>query len=707
MNDTASITRRDFIKVASATGAGLVIGFYLPTLDRFSAYAAPPPASFEPNAWLSIDSAGIVTVNVGKSEMGQGVYTSLPMILAEELEADWGSIRVQHPAADTAHGHMGTGGSSSVRTAWDPLRKAGATAREMLISAAAETWKVPRTECYAEQGFVVHRPSGQKLGYGDLSAKASSITPPENPPLKDPKDYRIVGKPRKRLDTPEKVDGSGLFGIDVKTPGMLFAAIARCPVFGGKADHFDATKAKAVPGVRQVVQIDRGVAVVAESSWAAFQGRDALNVTWNEGPDAAMSSAKILAMLQDAAKKPGASARKEGNPAGALARAKKKVQALYEAPFLAHATMEPMNATADVRPDRCEIWTATQDPQWAKGEAARLTGLPGEKVTVHTMLLGGGFGRRSWPDPVIEAVQTSKAIGAPVKVVWTREDDMQHDYYRPVSHHHLQAGLDAKGNLIAWTNHTIAPSIADQMNPGSLKNGVDHGALHGAEDIAYDIPNLEVTYSVITTPVPLGWWRSVYASQNAYADECFLDEVAAAAGKDPYQFRHALLGKDKRLRGVLDLAAEKAKWKRSLPEGHHHGIACLFSFGSYVAEVAEVSLKGKEIRVHKVVAAVDCGIAVNPATIEAQIESAIVYGLTAALKGQVTIERGRVVQGNFDDYPLLTIDEMPAIEVYIVPSKEALGGIGEPGLPPIAPAVVNAMFAATKNPVRKLPIHPV
>ena len=703
MTLNATLTRRDFIKVTSTAGAGLVIGLYLPSQAGLL-FAQETKGEFTPNVWLKIDKAGAVSITVAKSDMGQGIRTSLPMIVAEELDADWKTVRVEQAMAHpTAYGSMGTGGSSSVRTSWDKLRRAGAAAREMLISAAALTWSVDRSRCYAENGVVHHRPTGRKLAYGELVDAASKLPVPDNPPLKEPKDFTIVGKWIPQVDTKAKSSGQAKYGIDVRVPGMLYATLVRCPVFGGKVASFDGSAAKAIAGVRDVVQVQQGVAVVASSTWAALKGRDALKVNWDEGPNAKLASSQIHEMLVEHSKHEGEVAEKEGDVQKSMSEASKRIEAVYEVPFLAHATMEPLNAVADVRADRCEIWTGTQSAQSAQNETAAFLGLPKEKVDVHVMLLGGGFGRRSDNDFVSEAVQISKAVGAPVRLLWSREDDTQHDEYRPVSMHKLRGAIGAKGELLAWNHRLIAPSIATQHWPDRLK-GLDRGAIECAVEMPYEIPNVLVDFVLASTPIPIWWWRSVYASQNVFAVESFVDELAAAAKKDPYQFRMEMLDKSPRMKKVVETAAAKAGWGKSLPKGHSHGIACSLSFGSYVAEVAEVSVNEGEVRVHKVHAAVDCGRAVSPNTMTYNVEGAIVYGLTAALKGKITIDAGRVQQGSFDDYPLLAIDEMPEVEVHIVESDGALGGIGEPGLPPIAPAACNAIFAATGKRVRELPI---
>src|SRR6266850_939053 len=663
---TAQINRREFLEAAGVAGAGLVIGFHLPATGRGRAAAAAP---FAPNAWLRIGADESVLVVVDRSEMGQGVTTSLPMLLAEELEADWSKIRIESAPADKAYinpmfGMQGTGGSTSVRAAFTPLRKAGAAAREMLVGAAADTWGVDKSTCRAEQGAVIHTPSNRRLTYGTLAAKAATVPLPHDVPLKDPKDWKILGTRVKRLDSPAKVDGSAVFGIDVKAPGLLVAVVARSPVFGGKVKSFDAAEAKAVPGVKHVVQISSGVAVVADGYWTAKKGRDALTVTWDEGPTGSVSSASISQLFAQQAGQAGAVARHDGDAQGALPGAAAKVDAAYELPFLAHATMEPMNCTAHVRPDGVDIWAPTQFQTGAQGVGAGIGGVPPEKVKVHTTYLGGGFGRRFELDFIQEALETSKATGAPVKVIWSREDDIRNAQYRPACYHRMQAGLDATGQPVAWTHRIVAPSNMIRVFPDTVKN-----------------------------------------SYNGFVVETFIDELASAAKKDPYEYRRDLLGKAPRHLGALNLAASNAGWGTPLPAGRSRGIAVYKSFDSYVAEVAEVSLGSDGTpRVHRVVCAVDCGPVVNPDIVEAQMQSAIVYGLTAALWGEITIDKGRVQQSNFHDYRMLRLAEMPVVEVHIVSSTDAQGGVGEPGTPPIAPAVCNALFALTGKRIRKLPI---
>jgi isoquinoline 1-oxidoreductase beta subunit len=714
---TSIITRREFVE----TSAGLVIAFYLPP-----AAAAPADAGFAPNAWIRVGSDGGVTLTIDKSEMGQGPHTALAMILADELEAEWSNVRLG-PMPDNPSGWsrpMSTGGSRSVRSSWDPLRKAGATARAMLVAAAAQTWKVDPSGCRAERGAVVHAASGRRLGYGALARKAAALPVPENAPLKDPKDFRFIGTRMRRLDTPPKVDGTAQFGIDVTLPGMLVASIERCPVLGGAVKRYDATRAKAVPGVRQVVQLDpspwtgtngawgvgcaAGVAVMAETYWQAVTGRRALAIEWDEGPNAALDSDGIRAQFVRLGEQPGVEARKDGDAAAALAAAAQRVAAVYEVPFLHHATMEPMNCTAHVRADGCDVWAPTQNQSRAQEVAAELAGLPKEKVRIHTTLLGGGFGRRLEPDFVSEAVRLSKAAGGrPVKVIWSREDDVRHGFYRPATYNRCAAGLDAAGTPVAWTHRIVAPPILLKFGP--LDKGIDRTLIDGAANLPYAIANVLVDQvAVDLLPVPRGFWRSVGISQNAFVTECFCDEVAAAAGKDPFEFRRALLGDKPRHRRTLELAAERAGWGSPLPAGRGRGIALAEWAPTTCAQVAEVSVAADgTVRMHRVVVAVDCGPVVNPDTVAAQLQGGVVYGLTAALYGEITFERGRVKQGNFDDYPMLRLAEMPQVDVHIVPSSEAQGGIGEPAVGPIAPAVCNAIYAATGKRIRRLPIGKV
>ncbi len=691
-----------------------MLGFYLPVRESLAETATKPTTAIVPNAFIRIGADNTVTLIINKSEMGQGVYTSLPMLIAEELECDWKKIRMESAPVDPAYNHpewgvQGTGGSSSVRSEWERLSKAGAAAREMLISAAAKIWKVNKISCRARNGVVIHT-SGKKLTYGQLADKASKTPVPKSVKLKKPSAFKIVGKPTKRLDTPEKTDGMAVFGLDVKVPGVLTAVIARPPVFGGKVKSFNGEKTKTVPGVKDIVQVGSGVAVVADSFWSAKKGRDALEIIWDEGSLAKLSTAGMREEYTNLAKTPGMTARKEGDPEKAFLSAAKQITAEYEVPYLAHAMMEPLNCLVDFHTNHCEIWTGTQFQTGDRNAAAKVAGLKEENVKIHTTYLGGGFGRRANPqsDFVVEAVEVAKAIKKPVKVVWTREDDMKGGYYRPMWYDRIAAGFDAKGTLIAWRHTIVGQSIiaGTPFEQAMVKNGIDDTSVEGAHNTPYEIPNLIVDLHSPRTGVPVQWWRSVGHSHTAFVVESFMDEVAHSAGKDPYEFRRTLLGKHPRHRGVLELAAKKAGWGMPLPTGHARGIAVHESFGSFISQVAEVSVSpAGEVRVHRVVCAIDCGRVVNPATIEAQMESGIVFGLSAALHGAITFKNGRVEQGNFNDYPVLRIEEMPVVEVHIVPSTEAPGGVGEPGVPPIAPAVVNAIFAGTGKRIRRLPIN--
>lgn len=705
------VGRREFLRTSAAGGAGLVIGLYLP--GKYEALAGPPAKEGAAiNAWVQIAPDDTTTLLIDKSEMGQGINTALTMILADELDLDWKKIKTEFaPAApvyfNPVFGLQGTGGSTSIRGSWEPLAKAGAAAREMLIATAAKRWNVEPGACHTENSAVVNTASGKRIGYGALVEDAAKLAVPASPKRKDPKDYKYVGKPTKRIDSKIKVNGTAEFGIDVRRPQMLHAAVARCPVFGGTVKSFDATKAKAVRGVKNVVQVSTGVAVVADNTWSAMEGRNALQITWDEGANSKNSSDAIRKLYQSRMEQTGVIARKDGDADGAMGGTAKKLEAVYEVPFLAHATMEPMNCAADVRADGCDIYAPTQFQTFAQMTGAKITGFKPEQVKIHTTYLGGGFGRRAELDFIIEAVELSKATGAPVQVTYSREDDMQHDFYRPTVMVKLWAGLDGKGAPVALKSRIVGPSIMSRFFPGSVKNGLDDTATEGIATLKYDVPNFLVEYLLTEPGVPVGFWRSVGASHNGYIAECFVDEMAKAAGKDPFEFRRGLLNKDARQRKVLELAAEKAGWSKPVVAGRYRGIAVVESFGSYVAQVAEISIdrKAHSLQVHRVVAAVDCGRHVNPETIRAQVEGAIIYGLTAALKGEITIAKGRVEQGNFNDYEMVRMNEAPQVEVHIMESNDGPGGIGEPGTPPIAPAVCNAIFAATGRPVRRLPIR--
>ncbi len=716
MSAATEIKRREFLKAGAALGGGLLISLYVPEFVSAARAADPAAKPVALNAFVRIGTDETVTVISNHSEMGQGIYTSLPMLLNEELEADWARVRVESSPVDAVYNHtvfgiMMTGGSTTTNSEYDRFRKMGAMARIMLIAAAAQSWNVDPQACRAEKGFVIHAASGRRASYGSLAEAASAIAPPKEIPLKDPKDFTLVGKPMHRLDTPSKTNGTAQFGLDVYIPGMLTAVVARAPVFGGKVVSFNADKAKAIRGVVNVVQVPSGVAVIAKGFWPAKLGREKLEITWDDGPGAAISTVEMRKKYSAMSKTPGAVARKVGDPAAALAGAAKTITAEYEVPYLAHCMMEPLNTVVDLHEDRCEIWTGSQFQTGDRAAAARVAGLKPEQVTLHTTLLGGGFGRRANPasDFVTEATEVAKAAKVPVKVVWTREDDLHGGWYRPMWYDHFAAGLDASGNPVAWTHTIVGQSIltGTMFESFGVQKGIDSSSVEGAADILYGIPNLQVDLHSPENEVPVQWWRSVGHSHTGFSVEAFLDEVAHAGGKDPYELRRTLLAGQPRMLAVLELVAQKANWGSALPAGHARGIATHFSFDSYVAQVAEVSVeKDGTVHVHRVVAAVDCGRTVNPDTVKAQLEGGIIFGLTAALKTEITLENGRVQQRNFNDYPMVRMFESPAMEVYIVPSTEHPTGVGEPGVPPVAPAVANAIFAATGKRVRRLPIKP-
>lgn len=701
------LSRREFITAGVAAGAGLVIGFYLPHGSKGSTADV-----FSPNAYLKITPEDRVIVVVARSEMGQGVRTSLPMILAEELEADWKKIEIEQAGASTLFGDQTTGGSASVRTTWDPMRKAGAAAREMLISAAALQWGVARASCKAENGAVLHAASNRRASYGELANKAATLPVPTDVPLKTAKDYKIVGKPIQRLDTPAKVNGSAEYGIDFRVPDMKFAVLARCPVIGGKVASFDDKESKKVSGVSYLGKIgDSAVAVVADSVWSAMEGRRVLQVSWDEGANKDLNTAMVMESLRQGASKKGVPLYATSNVTKTSGR---RIEAAYELPFMAHAPMEPGNATAHFLGTKCEVWAPTQVPQDVRDSVATAVGLDPDNVKVNVLLMGGGFGRRLEHDYAVEAAQVSKAIKGPVKVIWTREDDMRNSTYRPASYHRLSAVLDGQGWPTGFSHHLVAPSISAQKGqPG--EGGVDPD-LKDEAALVYSFPNALLEYTATETPVPLGWMRSVYALQMAFASECFIDELATAAGKDPLAYRMHLLAKDEdikyfdatwrtaRMRGVLQMAADKAGWGKPLPAGHHHGIACFGCFSTYCAQVVELSVEQDQPRIHRVVGAIDCGQVVNPNILEQQIQGGVIYGLTNALRAKITIEKGRVVQGNFDDYAPIRMNEIPKVEAYFVENTEPPTGAGEPPIPPLAPAICNAMYAATKKRIRALPI---
>jgi CO/xanthine dehydrogenase Mo-binding subunit len=697
MSTTISrVDRRDFIKLGAIAGSGLLLGFRV--ADRGEQLAGA--AALEPNAFLKVDTNGAVTIWLARSDMGQGVRTAMPMIVADELDADWSSVRVvQADAHPSKYGRMMTVGSTSVRNgAWMPLRRAGASAREMLVAAAAARWGVPARECTTEKGRVAHAASGRSAAYGELAEAAAGQAVPPQPRLKEPSQFTLIGTRVPQVDMKEKVSGKAVYGTDVRVPGLLFATVVHPPVYGAKVASFDDRRARAVPGVRQVVEVSQGVSVVADSTWAALKGARALDIRWDNGAFA-MSTPDIFAHFSALADGAGAVAQRDGDVAAALTGAARKIRATYEAPYLAHATMEPMNCTAHVQRDRCEIWVPTQNPQGTQSAAARLTGLPVDAVTVHVTYLGCGWGRRSRTDFVEDAVETSMKVGAPVQVLWTREEDMQHDFYRPAAHLRFDGALDATGRATGLRVKIVAQGISGG------RDAIDGPAVAGIADMHYAIPNVLVEYARATLPVPVGYWRSVGPSQNTFALESFIDEMAHLAGRDPFEFRRELLARHPRLRRVLEIAAEQSGWGRRAPEGRARGIAVVEDKGGLVAEVAEVSLEKGNVRVHRVTCAADCGQIIHPGIVEAQMTGSVVAGLTAALYGEITIEKGRAGQGNFHDYRLLRIGEMPDVSVHIVKSAEEPGGVGEPAVPPIAPAVTNALFALTGKRIRKLPIR--
>jgi isoquinoline 1-oxidoreductase beta subunit len=713
---SARIPRRDFLKNSAAIGGGLCIAAYIPELAaRTSENSSASGAVFAPNAFVRIAPDDSVTVIANHSEMGQGIYTSLPMLLNEELEADWSKIKVEAAPVDPAYNHTAygiqmTGGSTTTPSEWERFRKMGAMARLMLIDAAAQKWNIPASECTVEKGVVLHKSSGRKVTYGSLVAAASQLKPPADIPLKDPKQFTLIGKPVRRLDTPSKTNGTAQFGLDVRIPGMLFALVARPPVFGGKVVSFDATEALKIKGVRAVEQIPSGVAVIADRFWPAKLGREKLKITWDDGENASLSTSRMLADFSKQSTSPGAVARKTGDPSSALGSAAKSITAEYDVPYLAHAMMEPLNCVVDLRADSCELWTGTQFETGDRASAARVAGLPPEKVKLNTTLLGGGFGRRAnvASDFVVEAVHVAKVAKAPVKVIWTREDDLAGGWYRPMWHDRFAAGLDASGNPIVWTHTIVGQSIltGTAFEPYGVKDGIDSASVEGAADLLYGIPNLQVDLHSPKIGVPVQWWRSVGHSHTGFSVESFFDEVAHAGGKDPYELRRTLLASQPRMLAVLNLVAEKGGWGKPLAPGRGRGIATHFSFDTYVAQVVEASVeKDGTVRVHRVVCAVDCGRTVNPDIVKAQMEGGIVFGLTAALKTEITLENGRVQQHNFYDYPMLRMFESPEIEVHIVQSEQSPTGVGEPSVPPVAPALTNAIFAITGKRIRRLPIR--
>ncbi|OAM53365.1 aldehyde dehydrogenase [Methylovorus sp. MM2] len=707
-----NVNRRDFLKLSSLLGAGLMLEFSFlgAGCSKFG-----EKSSFTPNAFIHIDEDGLVTLVAHKVEMGQGTYTSMPMLIAEELEIDVSKVRLEHAEpnekayADPLLGGQLTGGSTSVRGAWKPLREAGATARIMLISAAALEWKVDPKTCRAENGEVIHIPTDRRLSYGDLVNEAARLPVPEVVVLKDPKDFKVIGKPIHRLDSPSKVNGTAQFGIDVQVPDMKIATVSASPVFGGKIVKVSDEKAKEVKGVRQIVLIDNAVAVIADHMWAAKQGLAALDIQWDDGENASFTSESLAKDIAEASKGKAAVAKKVGEPGEVMAGSGRKIEAIYEQPFLAHATMEPMNCTVHLQADSCDIWVGTQVPTIAQGAVAKLTGLPPEKVKIHNHLLGGGFGRRLEVDFIAQAVEIAKQVDSPIKVVWSREEDIQHDMYRPYYYDRISASLDEHGKPIAWSHRITGSSIMARFFPAYFKDGIDPDAIEGAVNLPYSTPNVLVEYIRHEPPFVTAFWRGVGPTRNCFVTESFMDELSVAAKKDPVEYRRALLNESPRAKAVLELAAEKAGWGTPLPavKGAKvgRGVSVLFAFGSYIAQVAEVTVSAdNEVTINRVVCAVDCGIVVNPDTVQAQMEGGIIFGASAALWGEITFNNGRANQSNFHNYRVVRMNEAPKVEVYVVPSTESPGGLGEPGTSALMPAVANAVYAATGKRIRKLPI---
>lgn len=698
MSASGRLDRRTFLRLTGLAATGLVLGF-----DATGALALDGQATFEPNGFLRIAPDGTTTLWSTKAEVGQGVSTALPLLVAEELDADWTRVHVAYAPIDPArYGNQDTGGSYSVRGSWKPLRRAGAAARAMLLAAGAARWGVDVATCRTEAGVVVHTPTSRRLGYGELAAEAAKQPVPKEPTLKTPEQRRLFGAPVARVDLPAKVDGSARYSLDVRVPGMLFASLERCPTHGGKVARVDGTRALALPGVRHVVPLERGVAVVADDTWTAMRARAALDVTWDHGPLVTLDRDGVEARFDADAGREGVKHKATGDFEASLARAERTLEADYHVPYVAHAPMEPQNTTAHVEGDRCRLWSPVQLPSWAIPAVAGALGIPAANVTLERPFVGGAFGRRLYHDYAIEAALVSKALQRPVQLMWTREDDVRGGYYRPASRHRLTAGLTA-GRLTAFRHRVIAPSISLQLVPEEVKDGVDENLGEGLVDWPYEVGDYRAEHVQSDPGVPALWWRSVWSSQNPFGSEGFLDECAVAAGADPLAFRLALLARQPRHAGVLRLAAERAGWGRRLPKGHGMGLAMHASFGSHAAMVAEVSVENGEPRVHRAVIALDCGTVVSPDTVRAQLEGAVVFGLSAALYSRITIERGATVESNFDGHRILRLPETPVIEVHLVPSAEPPGGVGEPGVPVVAPAVANALFAATGKRWRRMP----
>jgi isoquinoline 1-oxidoreductase beta subunit len=707
------LSRRIFLKAGVAAGGGLMLGFALPALLEDA--TAKASGDFTPNAFIRIGVDGSVTLIMPYVEMGQGTYTSISMLIAEELEVALSQVRLEHaPPNEKLYGNpllagiQATGNSNAVRAAWQPLRQAGATARVMLIAAAAKRWRSDPAACDAQRGEVVHTASRRRINYGALVHDAATMPVPEKVALKRPEEFKLIGTPAKRLDAPSKVNGVAIYGIDVRPPGLKIATLAQSPVFGGRLKSVDGRAAEAVKGVRQIVRLDDAVAVVADHMGAAKKGLAALLIQWDNGSNATLSTEDIARDLESGTLKPGAVAQNVGDATNAMTGATTKIDAIYQVPFLAHATMEPMNCTVHVRKDGCEVWVGNQVIPRAQATAAITTGLPLEKVVVHNHLIGGGFGRRLEIDGITRAVQIGMQVEGPVKVIWTREEDIQHDMYRPYFFDRIAAGLDEAGMPVAWNHRFAGSSILARWLPPAFNNGLDPDTIEGAINLPYAIPNLRVEYLRMEPPgIPTAFWRSVGPSHNVFVTESFMDELAVAAKKDPVEYRRALLERAPRAKAVLELAAERAGWGRPLPKGSGRGVSIQFVFATYMAQVAEVEVsKGGDVRVRRVVCAVDCGLVVNPDTVRAQIQGAVIFGISAALFGSITLKDGRVEQTNFNNYRVLRLNEAPAVEVHIVQNTEPPGGMGEAGTSAVIPAVTNAIFAATGKRLRKLPVDP-
>jgi isoquinoline 1-oxidoreductase beta subunit len=708
------LDRRGFLKAGVAVGGGLVIDFALPLALTPALAQKATPSDFVPNAFIRIDRQNRVTLVMPMVEMGQGVYTAMAMLLAEELEVSLDQVRLEHaPPNDALYGssHLGgeqaTGHSASIPSFWEPLRRAGASARMLLVEAASRKWLVDVGSCKAQRGAVVHSASSRRLAYGELVDAAGALPAPsaDRVVLKRPEEFSLIGTAVKRLEGPDKVRGRTEFGIDTRLPGMKVAAVAISPVLGGKPRAVNESAARAIAGVRQVVKTDEAVAVVADHTWAAMKGLKAAAIEWDDGDNAAVDSAAIVQQLEEASRRPGVVVRSEGEIETRLAAAGQRLDAVYQMPFLAHAAMEPMNCTVHWKGTACEIWVGTQVPTRTQARVAELTGLPKEAVTIHNHFLGGGFGRRLEPDGTLLAVKIARQVNGPVKVVWTREEDIQHDLYRPYYYDRLSAALDANGVPLAWTHRVVGPSVLARWAPPFFQNGIDTDAMDGATRPPYRLPNIHVDYvRVEPSGIQTAFWRGVGATHNIFVVESFIDELAHVAKQDPLTYRQRLIA-DPRALGVLNLAAEKAGWGKPLPKGWGRGISVQFAFGSYVSQVAEVEVAANgSVRVHRVVCAADCGIVINPDTIAAQAEGGTLFGLTAALFGAITLKNGRVQQSNFHDYRPLRMNQAPSIETHLIKSAESPGGFGEAPTAAVAPAVTNAIFAATGTRIRTLPI---